>query len=205
MPTDTIFQIIILIMSVVIHEVSHGFMAGILGDPTAKLAGRLTLNPIKHIDLFGSILVPGFLVLTHSPFLLGWAKPVPFNPYNLRGGKWGPAYVALAGPLSNIFVALFFGLILRFGLTAGLISLALAQIISVVIWINIYLSIFNLVPVPPLDGSKILFALFPYKWHNLQRAIEQYSIFLIIFILFFAGDFLSPLAGFLFTLFTGLN
>ena len=113
-PFLLIIQIAILLMSVVIHEVSHGAMANYLGDPTAKYAGRLTLNPIKHLDPFGSILIPLFLLIVQSPFLFGWAKPVPYNPYNLRNKKWGSAMVAAAGPGSNLIIALIFGLALRF-------------------------------------------------------------------------------------------
>jgi len=101
-------------MSVVIHEVSHGFMAERFGDKTARFAGRLTLNPLKHLDMFGSILLPALLVLTHSPFLFGWAKPVPYNPDNLSNRKWGTIAVAAAGVLANFFIAIFFGLVIRF-------------------------------------------------------------------------------------------
>ena len=111
---EIIFLIVILLFSVVIHEVSHGVVANYLGDPTAKYAGRLTLNPLKHIDPIGSILVPLFLVIIRSPFLIGWAKPVPINPYNFRDQKYGSAKVALAGPASNLAIAIFFGLMLRF-------------------------------------------------------------------------------------------
>src|SRR3989344_6054698 len=111
-PID-ILQIVVLIFSVVLHEVAHGYMANYLGDPTARLAGRLTLNPVSHIDLVGSILLPAILVFTHSPILIGYAKPVPYNPYNLRG-RFGEALVAFAGPATNMFLALIFGLIIRF-------------------------------------------------------------------------------------------
>jgi Zn-dependent protease len=114
--TNAIFYIAILIMSVVIHEVSHGFMAEYFGDKTARFAGRLTLNPIKHLDMFGSILLPALLVLSQSPFLIGWAKPVPYNPDNLSNRKWGTIAVASAGVLANFSLAIFFGLILRLSL-----------------------------------------------------------------------------------------
>jgi hypothetical protein len=112
--TNAIFYIIILVMSIVIHEVSHGFMAEYFGDPTARNAGRLTLNPIPHLDIFGSILLPAILVLSHSPFLFGWAKPVPYNPNNLSNKKWGTISVAVAGVAMNFFIAIVFGLIIRF-------------------------------------------------------------------------------------------
>src|SRR3989344_222487 len=100
-----IFQLTVLIFSVMIHEISHGYMAEYLGDPTARDAGRLTLNPVKHIDPFGSIILPLILSLTNSPILFGWAKPVPYNPYNLRPGRWSEAIVAAAGPLSHLAIA----------------------------------------------------------------------------------------------------
>src|SRR3989338_6511429 len=112
--TDTIFYIVILVMSVVIHEVSHGFVAEYFGDKTARFAGRLTLNPLVHLDLFGSVLLPALLVLVNAPFLFGWAKPVPYNPNNLTDRKWGTIAVASAGVLANFAIAVIFGLIIRF-------------------------------------------------------------------------------------------
>ena len=119
MEPTLIFFIAILIMSIVIHEVSHGYAAEMLGDPTARLAGRLTLNPINHLDMVGSFIVPVLMYLA-TGFVFGWAKPVPYNPYNLKDGRWGPAIVAIAGPLANIFVAVFFGLLIRFGPLFGI-------------------------------------------------------------------------------------
>ncbi len=158
MSIDIIFQIIILIFSVVIHEVSHGAMAYYLGDKTAKRAGRLTLNPFPHLDLMGSVILPAFLVISSSPILFGWAKPVPYNPYNLKkGGRWAEALVAFAGPASNFALALMFALAIRF----GLIPVEAYNIAFVAVYINILLGIFNLIPIPPLDGSKILPSLLP--------------------------------------------
>jgi len=155
-----VFLIAILIFSIVIHEVDHGAMANYLGDPTAKYAGRLTLNPIKHLDLFGSVLVPLFLVLTGSGITIGWAKPVPINPYNFRDQKYGEMKVALAGPAANFGVALVFGLALRF--LPGLVSIpGLYFMLGYIIFINILLALFNLIPIPPLDGSHILFTFLP--------------------------------------------
>jgi len=108
MQVDLVFQIAILIMSVVIHEVSHGYAAYSLGDPTAKYEGRLTLNPLRHLDMFGSVLLPFILYITHAGFIFGWAKPVPYNPHNLRPGRWSEAQVAIAGPFSNLCLALVF-------------------------------------------------------------------------------------------------
>jgi Zn-dependent protease len=201
--TDTIFYILILLFSIVIHEVSHGFMAEYFGDDTARNEGRLTLNPIKHIDMFGSIILPAVLVLSHAPFFFGWAKPVPYNPNNLRNLKWGTFFVAFAGVLSNIFIAIVFGIIIRIASNYAL-PVGFYFITSTVVLINLALAIFNMVPIPPLDGSKILFSLLPSRFYNFMIAWEQYSlIILLIFIVYFA-DYLYPILVFLFHLITGL-
>ena len=201
---DFIFGIAILIMSVVVHEVSHGQMAYILGDPTAKRAGRLTLNPINHLDLFGSILLPLLLLLSKSGFLVGWAKPVPYNPYNLKNQKWGPALVALAGPAANIIIALIFGIVLKIArfMPESLLAPFL-QISLSVVFINLLLAVFNLMPIPPLDGSKILFAFLPYKWFRLQAFLEQWGVFILIFFIIFVFGQIFPVIQFLFRLITG--
>jgi Zn-dependent protease len=158
MPTDLIFGLVILVVSVILHEVAHGYMANWLGDPTARLQGRLTLNPISHIDPVGTIIVPALLVFTHSPILIGYAKPVPYNPYNLHG-KYDEALVAGAGPGTNILLALIFGLGIRFfGMS---MDQGLLQAFAVITYINILLALFNLIPIPPLDGSKVLSSLLP--------------------------------------------
>jgi Zn-dependent protease len=198
------FQIAILIMSVVIHEVSHGYMALSLGDPTAKYEGRLTLNPIKHLDPFGSVILPTLSYMLGG-FIFGWAKPVPYNPYNLKQGRWSEALVAIAGPLSNISIALIFGLMLRFTYASGTASSAFIEVTAIIVFINILLAIFNLVPIPPLDGSKILFAIFPEKLQRMRDFFEQYGMMLIIFFIFFAWQLISPLVQILFELITGLT
>ncbi len=200
---DTIFYIAILIMSIVIHEVSHGFAAEYFGDRTARYAGRLTLNPIKHLDLFGSILLPGLLILSHSPFLFGWAKPVPYNPNNLSNLKWGTISVASAGVLSNFLIATLFGLLIRFTIGMALPA-SFYYIVSIIVVVNLALGIFNLVPIPPLDGSKILFSLLPWSARGAVAAIEQYSLVLLVIFIIFFSDFLFPILAFLFHLLTGL-
>lgn len=190
-------------MSVVIHEVSHGFVALRFGDKTALYAGRLTLNPLKHLDMFGSILLPLLLVLSHAPFLFGWAKPVPYNPNNLSDRKWGTVAVAFAGILANLFVALLFGFILRFSLNT-LPPESFVSIISSIVLINLGLAIFNLVPIPPLDGSKILFSLLPNSFYSIISFFEQYSLILIVIFIVFFIDYLSPILSFLFEFITGL-
>lgn len=205
-----IFIILILILSIVIHEVSHGYAAQMLGDPTARLAGRLTLNPLKHIDPLGSIIIPAILVLTNAGFLIGWAKPVPYNPYNLRNQKWGEAIVAGAGPATNLFIALVFGLLIRFG---GAFPSDFLELAGYVVFINILLAIFNLLPIPPLDGSKVLKAILPYnmayKYESFMQKIMQYGFlttFLIIFIFIsFLWTPFSIIVSSIFTLITGTS
>ena len=197
-PASIVLIIVILILSVVIHEVAHGYAALWLGDKTAQYAGRLTLNPIKHLDLFGSIIIP--LLLSFSGFIFGWAKPVPYNPYNLRNRRWGELIVAIAGPASNILLALIFGLIIRFiGFDSNLIFVA-----AMIVQVNLVLAIFNLVPVPPLDGSKILFALLPPSQQHIRTFLERWGMVLVIIFIFFLWGFISPVVGFLFKLFTGI-
>lgn len=202
---EIIILIVVLIFSVVIHEVAHGAMAYYLGDPTAKYAGRLTLNPIPHLDPIGSILLPLFLVIMRFVFggpllLFGWAKPVPFNPYNLRDKKYGSAKVALAGPASNLLVALTFGLAIRlFPALAGFPG------ILYIVLINILLAVINLLPIPPLDGSHILFTFLPYSMQRFKVMFSQYG-FLILLIFVVLGGFhlLWPLIHAIFLLMTGL-
>jgi Zn-dependent protease len=181
----------VLIMSAVVHEVSHGLAALWQGDPTAKYMGRLTMNPIKHLDPFGSVILPLLLVLTRSPFFIAWAKPVPYNPYNLRNQKYGPAVVGAAGPLSNIFIALIFGFFLKVLLVTGNISADFGSLAFVVFYyiilINLMLAFFNLIPFPPLDGSKLFFAVIPIS-EETKMNIERFGMFfLLIFIYAFSG------------------
>ena len=206
---DVIFFVAILIMSVVIHEVSHGFMAEHLGDDTARRAGRLTLNPLKHLDLFGSIILPILLYFT-AGFAFGWAKPVPYNPNNLRNKRWGTVAVASAGIIANLSIALLFGLLIRFAPQLGLpvynpyLIPPFYKITINIVFINIALATFNLVPLPPLDGSKILFNILPRSFYRLGQFLEQYSlVFLLIFIVFFS-NYLYPILLFVFHAITGL-
>jgi Zn-dependent protease len=197
---EAIVGIIILIFSVIIHEVMHGVVANALGDPTAKYAGRLTLNPISHIDPVGSVIVPILSYVTGG-FIFGWAKPVPYNPYNLRDKEWGELWVALAGPASNIALALIFGLTVRF----LPLSQSIATILSLGTLINLGLAIFNLVPIPPLDGSKILFAFLPLHMMRIRYALEQWGFMLVVLFIVVFGKLLSPVVALLFHLITGLT
>ena len=202
-----IFQLAVLLMSVVIHEVSHGIVALWQGDPTAKLMGRLTLNPIKHLDIWGSFLVPLMLfVFSGGNFLFGWAKPVPYNPYNLRNQKWGPAMVGLAGPAANFLIAIVFGLALRFFPVSDVVFIQnLAQIFVIIVMLNILLGVFNLVPIPPLDGSKLLFSVLPPHMRHIQEFLERYGFIILLFFIFFAFQVIFPIVGGIFRLITGLS
>ena len=203
MDIDFIFNIAILIMSVVIHEVSHGYMANYLGDPTAKYEGRLTLNPIKHLDPIGSFLVP-IIGYFSGGFIFGWAKPVPYNPHNLRPGRWSEALVALAGPFSNLSIALIFGTFLRFSSSLGIFNPAILHITALIVFVNIILMVFNLVPIPPLDGSKLLFAFFPQKIYQLRALFERFGFVLVLVFIFYGWGFVAPLAYKVFSTITGV-
>ena len=198
---EFIFQIAILLFSVVIHEVSHGAVAYALGDPTAKNEGRLTLNPISHLDFFGSIFLPIVMYMT-AGFIFGWAKPVPYNPYNLKNQKYGPALVGIAGPLSNFLIAVVFGVLIRFSDVLNLPA-AFLQIAFFIAFLNLILAVFNLVPIPPLDGSKVLFALLPARSIEFQTALERYGIFVLLVFIFFFSGIILPIVTFLLRLLTG--
>ena len=202
----TIFSLIVLLFSVIIHELAHGYVANSLGDPTAQYAGRLTLNPIPHLDFFGSLLLPLLLFITGSPVMVGWAKPVPVNPYNFKDQKWGAIKVSLAGPATNLILATFFGLLMRFIPYAFFLKMpAMFVILSFIVHINIILAIFNLVPIPPLDGSWILFKFIPYKFEYVKTFLQQYGMFILIFLIFFGGlQRLEVITGAIFHLITGL-
>lgn len=202
MDVTFIFSIAVLIFSVIVHEVSHGYAAYLQGDNTAKYAGRLNLNPLNHLEWFGSFVLPVISYMLGG-FIIGWAKPVPFNPYNLRNQRWGEAMVALAGPLSNIFLALFFGLLLRFGVLFYFGS-GFVYIATLIVFINLVLAVFNLIPVPPLDGSKILFSFLPYSMQNVRDFLEQNGTYILLFFIFFLWKFFVPLIYLLFSLVTGL-
>jgi len=187
-----IILITILLFSVIFHEMAHGWMAYFLGDPTAKNAGRLTLNPIKHIDPIGTVFLPLMLLIVtmgRGP-IFGWAKPVPINPFNFKDKKNDSAKVAAAGPISNIILAIIFGLTLRFAHT--FLPYQTSLIFLYIVQINLLLAIFNLLPIPPLDGSYILFAFFPLD-PKTRLFLLQYGIFILIFFIFFFGGYIFEL------------
>ncbi len=207
-----IAAIVALIMSIVLHEMAHGYAANSLGDPTARLQGRLSPNPLVHIDPLGSVIIPALLFLSSSGILFGWAKPVPYNPYNLTNQKWGEALVAVAGPATNLGIALVFALIIRFADVLTLNAL-FVELAAYIVYMNILLAFFNMIPFPPLDGSKILPVFLPFSlqmsYQRFVRVMEGYGflvtiIFIFVFINLFMGPF-SKVVGSVFEIMTGLR
>lgn len=198
---DVILQIVVLVMSVVVHEVAHGYAAFLLGDPTAKYAGRLTLNPIKHLDPWGSVIVPLLLTISQAGIIFGWAKPVPYNPYNLRDQKIGPAIVGAAGPLSNLALALLAGVATRALLVGGIFDGFWIQFLATVIFINILLMVFNFLPIPPLDGSKILYVFIPVSEHT-KMMLEQYGFVILLAFLWLFGSVINDIVISVLNIFT---
>jgi Zn-dependent protease len=181
--------------TIIIHEVAHGVVADRLGDPTARVNGRLTLNPLPHIDLYGSVIIPLFLIFAHSPFLFGWAKPVPVDPYNLKDPKKDTALISLAGPLANIIVATLLALLYKFFVVDQIVAGLILQIVA----FNVSLALFNLIPISPLDGEKVLAGILPKREaYQLDRFMEQYGLILFIFIIFPIFNGISLVSYFLY-------
>lgn len=201
-PTTIVFQVAILAFSVILHELAHGYAANYYGDPTSRLAGRLTLNPISHIDMFGSIILPALMAMLPGGVIFGWAKPVPYNPYNLKG-RFAETVVTGAGVATNLLLALAFGLIIRF-FGSGM-SQAFFDLASYVVVINIVLAIFNAIPIPPLDGSKVLFSLISVKFYEIQQRLEQWGFFVLIIFIFTLWPLFYPLIIGLYGLITGIG
>lgn len=210
MQPEIIFSIVVLVVSVILHEVAHGYMANYLGDPTARLAGRLTLNPIAHIDPIGSIILPALLAITGSPLLIGYAKPVPYNPYNLRG-KFGETLVAASGPGTNLLLALLFGLAIRFGAIS--MTAPMLGAFTIIVYVNLVLALFNLIPIPPLDGSKVLSGILPralaHKYDLFRVNFERLGILsgtlLVLVVFYLLLPYFSMLIKTIFFLLTGLR
>lgn len=208
MEQTQIIMVVALILSVVLHEMAHGYAANWLGDPTARLQGRLSANPLVHIDPMMSVILPALLIFSGSPFLFGAAKPVPYNPYNFTNQKWGEAIVAAAGPLMNIFIALVFAVLFRLSDVLQLPEAFLGLAVQIII-LNIFLAFFNLVPIPPLDGSKILPRLLPFslamKYENFRSFMERniaisFAVVIIVFILFLGPPLYALTRSFAFLL-----
>lgn len=183
-----IYLLVALVLSITLHEFMHAWVSNYLGDQTAKHQGRLTLNPGAHIDPFMTLILPVALILAHSPVVFGAARPVPFNPWAVRFGKWGAALVAVAGPLTNLALAIFFALWLRvFNLPSWAVEF-LVRIIEV----NVAFFIFNLIPFPPLDGSRVLYAAAPLAVRQVMDRIERAGILVVIIMLFFLFPIILP-------------
>ena len=201
---DSIFYVVVLIASIVLHEVAHGYVAYAMGDKTALRAGRLTLNPLVHLEWFGSVILPLVLVLSGTGLVLGWAKPVPYDPGQFRNVRWGTLAVALAGVVVNFILAIVFGLLYRFAPVFGF-GVAIQSLFLTIVIVNIVLGVFNLVPIPPLDGSKVLFSILPPSYGHMLATLERYSLPLIIFFVFFGWKIIQPIIYFLFTLITSAS
>lgn len=196
---STLFYFLVIIPSAIFHEYMHGFVADQMGDPTARYAGRLTLNPIAHIDLWGTILLPLALYFASGgQFIFAYAKPVPYNPYNLKNQRTGPMWVAIAGPLANFFLALVFGLLFRF-----FPGSPMAPFFSLIVFANVLLGVFNLVPIPPLDGSKVLFALLPASFESVKEILERFGFMILLVFVFYLFPVLEPIIQYFFRLFIG--
>jgi len=210
---DGIFYVSVLIMSVIIHEFAHGYSAYLLGDDTARLSGRLTLNPIKHLDPFGSVILPLLLIIMNAGFVIGWARPVPYNPLNLRKGKVGNFIVAISGIVANLIIAILFGLLIRFAPSFGLplynpdplLLHPFYKISSIIVMMNLVLALFNIIPIPPLDGSKILFSFIPSKFRYIENFLERWGMFLLLFFIIFLWSTVSPIVFTTFSFITGLS
>ena len=194
-----LFFFLIIIPSAIIHEYAHGWAADQMGDPTARHAGRLTLNPVAHIDMWGTILMPILLLLVSGgSFMFAYAKPVPYNPYNLRNQKWGSALVGIAGPAANLLAAIVFGLLVRF-----LPNSQFSGLLAIIVYANNLLMVFNLVPIPPLDGSKILFAILPDSMERLKINLERYGFIILLIFIFYFFHLITTIITQLFHLITG--
>jgi len=196
MPEFFALSIIVLLFSVILHEVMHGYVALKFGDHTAQRAGRLTLNPLPHIDLFGTILLPALLILTGSPILFGWAKPVPVNPLNFSNLRKGELLVSAAGILANFSLAIAAAILYHIlNALPQTFPAILGSLLRFTVLINLVLAVFNLFPIPPLDGSKILLSQLPYNLAKAYQKIEPYGILILLILLMIPFGQTSLLQG----------
>ena len=213
MEIDILYIIVVIsviLVSMTLHEVMHGFVAYLLGDDTAKAQGRLTLNPIRHIDPFLTIILPVFLAIVGAP-VFGGARPVPFNPARVKYDEWGAALVAIAGPLTNLLIAfIVFGIGVVSGVvtTAGIEASFIGLLVQTTVMVNLGFFIFNIIPFPPLDGSRVLYALAPDFVRRGMEVIERFGVLFVFVIVFFAsssvGVLISAGVSFFIGLFTGI-
>ena len=225
--SELYYFFLVLIPSAIFHEYMHGYVADQLGDPTARYAGRLTLNPIVHIDLWGTVLLPMLLYFgSGGQFVFAYAKPVPYNPYNLKNQRTGPMWVAIAGPLSNFFLAAGFAVIFRLlpisqSVREILLSKSLTEALKylsnhplttidnfaiftlIIILANVVLGVFNLVPIPPLDGSKVLYALLPNSLDGLKNLLDRYGFVILLVFVFYFFPILEPVIQTVYRFFIG--
>lgn len=207
-PEFLALSIIILLFSVILHEVMHGYVALKFGDTTAQKAGRLTLNPIPHIDLFGTILLPALLIFSGSPILFGWAKPVPVNPLNFRNLRRGELMVSAAGILANFGLAVAAAIIFHIlNALPQQFPMWLGALLQFTVKVNLVLGVFNLFPIPPLDGSKVLLSQLPYNLARSYQRLEPYGVLILLILMmvpFGHSSLIQTILGFFVTLFSSL-
>lgn len=198
-----IISLSILLFSAILHEIAHGYVADRLGDPTARISGRLTLNPIKHLDFYMSFLLPLLLLLSSNfRFAFGGAKPVPVDPFNLKEGRKDLALVSLAGPLTNVLLAISAALLIHAVNFSGF-NVLINLVLTIIVELNLWLAVFNLLPIPPLDGSKIFSLLLPKKDAAIYMSVGEFGTFILLFLLFFPigpfalQDFMFKIHGYL--------
>ncbi len=201
----SILYFVVLIFSIIVHEVAHGLIAEREGDPTARVLGRITLNPLKHIDWLGSVVLPLVLILSNAGFVVGWAKPVPYNPDHLRHGRKSEAKVSIAGIVVNLSIAIFFALVIRAAVLFNIGTIPLIDAASIIVLINIVLAFFNSIPLAPLDGFRFLSAVLPVRAIPTMRFIERISLPLLLIFIVFGWNLVAPAVFWLFRLLTGIQ